>query len=193
MLAVERSGQPLARAPIGERDLVGLADIPDVDPSLEHDSSGGEALAPKLLDAFNLKGTKDLLQLGPAGPVGGTEQGPTAVLDRVGQEQPESREHSGPGGNDDAVHAQMIGHVGGMQSARPAERKQGELPRIEAALDTDDPDRFLHIGVGHVDDALGRGRHRLAQLGGQRRQGGFGAAGIDGHPAAQEEGRVDSA
>ncbi len=79
-----------------------------------------------------------------------------------------------------------------MHSARPSEREQGEHARIEAALDADDSDGFFHVGVGDIDDTLGRGEDGFADPGGQPADGFAAALRIDSHPSAEEEIRIDA-
>ncbi len=55
---------------------------------------------------------------------------------------------------------QPLGQFAGVQRTGPAERDQGEIAGIEPALDGDQPQRALHVGVGQVDDR-GRDRGRL--------------------------------
>ncbi len=92
------------------------------------------------------------------------------VLDRVGQKEAEGREDARVPGHDDRGHPQVGGHVHGVHAAGAAEGEEGEVPRVDAALDRDDPDGLFHVGVGDVDDALGRLERRLADRAGRARR-----------------------
>ena len=80
-------------------------------------------------------------------------------VDQVAHGQAERRERRSVRRHDDAPHPERPSDVDAMEAARTAEREEGEVPRVRAALDRADPD-----GVGHdVIDDLVDPRRRLLQ------------------------------
>jgi hypothetical protein len=73
-----------------------------------------------------------------------------------------------------------------VHAARPAEGEKGEFAGIEAALEADHPDRFLHVGVGDVDDPLGRLERRFPDPDGQASDRRPASLRLDDYPAAEE-------
>ena len=79
------------------------------------------------------------------------ELGADVVVHHVGAEQAERRERAGPRRHQDAPHAELFGHRGGVHGAGAAERQQREGREIDAALGGE----HAHlVGHAHVDDAL---------------------------------------
>ena len=74
-------------------------------------------------------------------------------------QDPDRREHAGPGRHDHRGHAQRLGQRAGVQRPGAAERHQGQPAGIDAPLDRHRPQRLLHRRVDHRDHALG-GRPR---------------------------------
>ena len=64
------------------------------------------------------------------------------------------------------LHVQRLGQLAGVQRPGAAKGDEGELARVEAALDRDGTDGPLHRGIGHAHDAQRRRRrHRPASPG----------------------------
>ena len=91
------------------------------------------------------------------GRVGAEVLAPDLVDLRLGDQRAESRGQTGVDRNDDLRHPHLGGDVAGVQRSRATERDQRELPRIEAAVDREHPDRVGHVLVGDVDHGLRRG------------------------------------
>ena len=70
--------------------------------------------------------------------------------------------------DEDLRHAELLGDRGGVQRAGAAEGEQGEVARVDAALDGHDPHRADHLGVRDADDPGGAVLDRQAELVGQR-------------------------
>ena len=195
--AVEALEEGLAerpRLPVGDVDLVGLAEVAAVERALQDDvprgrsrprACPGGSASSRARNSASSRRRRDLgIRLHERSRV---------VLDRVGHQQAEGREDAGVAGHEDRRHAQVGGHLDGVHAARPAEREQGEGARIDAPLDGDDPDGLLHVGVGDGHDAEGRFRGRFADRPGQPRDGGQAPVRMDPHPSAQEEIRIEAA
>ena len=190
--ALEESLLGGPRFPIGDVDLVGLAEIAAVERTFEDDvraAKPSSAMSRRLL----FEGPEFGLEPGQADLGIRSHEGLGVVLDRIRHEQAEGRKDAGVARHDDRGHAQVGGHLDGVHAARSAEREKGEGARIDAALDGDDADGLLHVGVGDGDDAEGRLDRRLPDRASQPRDGRRASFRMDLHFAAQEEIRVQAA
>jgi hypothetical protein len=185
---VERPGLP-----VGDVDLVGLAEIAAVERALQDDVLEGEAVLEHVAAALLFQGPIFPFEPGQRDLGVRLHERLGVVLDRVGHQEAESREDAGVSRHQDRGQANMGGHLDGMHAARPAEGEEGESARIDAAFDRDDADGFLHVGVGDGHDAEGRFGHGLADGAAQLRDRGQAPLRMDRHPPAQEEAGVEAA
>ncbi len=77
---------------------------------------------------------------------------PHVVPAEVGDRQAERAQDAACAGDEDPLHAEFLGQGAGVHAAGAAEREEGELPGIKAALDADDAQRPDHLGVGDPHD-----------------------------------------
>ena len=76
--------------------------------------------------------------------------------------------------------------LAGVHWACPAEGEQGEVARVETALDGDHANRALHVGVDYADYAARRVVRARAHRAAQRSECAARAIGIEPHPAAEK-------
>src|SRR5215210_7454319 len=57
--------------------------------------------------------------------------------------------------DEDGLHAQLLGEGAGVHPAGPPKGEQGELSRVQSALDANDPERPRHLRVRHAHGAQG--------------------------------------
>ena len=77
------------------------------------------------------------------------------VLD-VDEEAPQRRGDPGARGHDDGGDVEFLRHVRTVQRSRTAEGDEGEVARVEAPADRDEANGVGHVGVGDLDDGVGR-------------------------------------
>ena len=71
-------------------------------------------------------------------------------------------------GNQHAADVQLFGQGRRVHGAAPPKGNQHKVARVIAFLYRDELERFRHAGVGHADNAVGRGFDGGAQPGGNR-------------------------
>src|SRR5215216_4301243 len=96
--------------------------------------------------------------------VEGREVGAHVVAADVRDGEAEGGEDTAGTRDEDGLHAQLLSEGAGVHPAGPAEGEQGELPRVQAALDADDPERARHLRVRHTHGAQGDVLGREVQL-----------------------------
>ncbi len=97
-----------------------------------------------------------MLELGLGDGGGRLEDGRAEVLDHVGEQHAEGGEDAGVLGDEDGGDVERVGEGAGVEAAGAAEGEQGEVAGIVAALNADDANGPLHVGVGDADDAFGQ-------------------------------------
>ena len=121
------------------------------------------------------------------------QQGLSVFLHVVGHQHAVGRQNAGMRRHQHRGNGQPPRQIRRVHAAGAAERHQGELARVVAALHRDDADGAFHIGVHHFQDALAQ--HLRAQAGACReiRHRRPGARHVQSHVAAQESVRVQAA
>ncbi len=103
------------------------------------------------------------------------------------------RQRRRAGRNEHPRNVEAAGQAGGVQAAGPAKRNQRKILRVVAALDRNDPQRPLHVGIDHRNYPQRRGLGRR-ETGPRRQTGGIRQPGqgrlcrrhIERHLAAQK-------
>ena len=78
----------------------------------------------------------------------------------VAGRQPERREDAGGPRDEHCLQLELLGERAGVQRPGAAERDERELAWVVAALDADDAQRALHLGVDDGDHVGGIDRRR---------------------------------
>ena len=139
----------------GQRELVPLADVAEVERGGDLDSIGldplaGEDLAPLL---FHLR--EQLADPAHVGAVDRRLVGAHEVVLEVGHEHPRGAEDRRLAGNEEHRDLELVRDRGRVHGAGPAGNDEREVARIEAAAHAHLPDARCH---GHVDEVVDAGR-----------------------------------
>jgi hypothetical protein len=102
----------------------------------------------------------------------------------VRRDQPIGRDHAGIGRYDDGRDAEFLGNARGMQRPCAAERHEGIVARIAAALGRDELDRAHDVGVSELQCGGGRLLDAEAEALRQRLEGPLRRLTVEAHAAA---------
>ena len=84
------------------------------------------------------------------------EQRTRVIFDHIADQDPERRKCARSRGNHHGRDRQRLRQFAGMKASRAAERHQRKFARIVPALDGDDAQGALHVGIHHAHDAGGK-------------------------------------
>ena len=171
----QRVRRQLLREQAVERraQLVALSGVAQVELAGEARRGRAHALGRKLVARLGFERAENVLGMIGGDLVERAQLGADVVVHHVGAEKAERRERAGARRHQNAPHAELFRHRGGMHGAGAAERQQRERRKIDPALGGE----HAHlVGHAHVDDALdagGGGEHvhleRIGDVGLERR------------------------
>ena len=176
------------------RDRVLLTDITHVRGARDHDSlrlDGGPAdRLPALFGHFAV-GLLHHAEFHIRQPA---RRGADVVVSKIREQHAEGREVPGRQRDDDGLHADLAGDLGGVQGPGAAIGHHGEARRVQPPLGGDALDRIGHGRRRNPENTFGGLRNIKAErLGNLRRNGPFGGFPVQFHLAAQEAVRVQTA
>ncbi len=152
--------RPVELPPVSGRERQGqfirLAGVADIEKPEEAHIRPGKPFFFQIPRGSGQERPEEPGEFGRSDLSGSPKNGTRIILDRVGEQHPEGRQHPGVFGHDDSGDAKSLGQAAGVHTARPAERKEGEIARVEAPFDRDDPDRPLHRRIGDADDPFSK-------------------------------------
>src|SRR6202051_401156 len=141
----------------GNIEFVSLAAVAEVGGALiVHSSLPGFLM--KILCGIFFQGCEFLGDAGVRKFIGTDAQdGAGIILDHIADQNAESGESAGEGGDDYLRDAKGFREGGRVKATGATESDEGKVAGIAAALDGDDADGFLHRGVDDADHASGKG------------------------------------
>ena len=151
VLLVEALEEPVAG---GDRQLVALADVAQVDLPLELDRVVADALALELVAARGLELGERRLRLGGVELVQAAHDRDRGVALEVGGEQPRRREDAGAARDQKRRHLGVPCERVGVHGPGATEADEHEVARVVAALHRDQVERVDHRRVRDLDDAV---------------------------------------
>src|SRR5262249_21731715 len=122
-----------------------------------------------------------------------SEPGPDLIRAQVLYEQADGTEDPGIRRNHDARDAQLAGERGRVQRTRAPEGHEGEIVRVDPALNRHESEGSRHVGVDDLDHATRRLIRRESELVAQARNRLPGRARVQGHASVEQAARGDAA
>ena len=169
-----------------------LSEVAGLDDGLDH-RRAGEAFRGDLLERAGSEALNDLVHLVELQLIGAHARGLRLVDAHVGDRHAERREDALVNRDEHLFDPDDLRERRRVQRAGAPERDEGELARIQAAVDRDEADRVDHIEIDQVDDRLSGLEYGHVQATRESLERRFRGGHVERHLATQEVARVEAA